>query len=44
MPPHITFKQASALGSALLKGDAGWRGIVRQTYRDMLAGWKPHKG
>ena len=32
------------MGSALLKGDAGWRGIVRQTYREMVAGWKPHRG
>ncbi len=44
LPPHITFKQARAMGSAVLKGDAGWRGIVRQTYREMLAGWKPHRG
>jgi len=35
---------SAALGSALLKGDAGWRGIVRQTYRDMLASRKPHRG
>jgi pyruvate dehydrogenase (quinone) len=44
LPPHITFKQAKALSSALLKGDSGWRGIVRQTYREMLATWKPHGG
>jgi pyruvate dehydrogenase (quinone) len=44
LPPHITFKQAKAMGSALLKGDAGWRGIIRQTYREMMAGWKPHRG
>jgi len=44
LPPHITFKQAAALGSSLLKGDPGWRGVVRQTYREMLASWKPHRG
>ncbi|HVU49716.1 MAG TPA: thiamine pyrophosphate-requiring protein [Polyangia bacterium] len=44
LPPHITVKQATALSEALLKGDPGWRGIVRQTYREMLATWKPHRG
>jgi pyruvate dehydrogenase (quinone) len=44
LPPHITFKQASALTSALVKGDTGWRGIFRQAYREMLSTWKPHKG
>jgi pyruvate dehydrogenase (quinone) len=43
LPPHITFKQAKAMGSALLKGDEGWRDIVRQTYREMKASWKPHR-
>jgi pyruvate dehydrogenase (quinone) len=43
LPPHITFKQATAMGSAVLKGDVGWRGMVRQTYREMVASWKPHK-
>ena len=43
LPPHITLKQAKALSSALLKGDSGWRGIIRQTYRDVVAGWKPHR-
>src|SRR6185369_5373899 len=33
MPPHITFKQATALGSALLRGDPDWPAMVRQTYR-----------
>ena len=44
LPPHITLKQARALSSALLKGDSGWRGIIRQTYRDVVAAWKPHRG
>jgi pyruvate dehydrogenase (quinone) len=44
LPPHITFKQAASLSSALLKGDPDWRAIVRQTYRDMLSSWKPHRG
>jgi pyruvate dehydrogenase (quinone) len=41
LPPHITFKQARALSAALLKGDPGARGVVRQTFRDVIAGWLP---
>ena len=44
LPPHITFKQAKAFTSALLRGDPDWPGIVRQTYRDMIESWVPHKG
>jgi len=39
-PPHLTLEQARALGTALLKGDVDRRGIVRQVYRDVVAGWK----
>jgi pyruvate dehydrogenase (quinone) len=44
LPPHITLKQATAMTSALLKGDPGWRALVRRTYRDVLSAWKPHRG
>ncbi|HXJ21315.1 MAG TPA: thiamine pyrophosphate-requiring protein [Polyangia bacterium] len=44
LPPHITFKQAKSLSSSLLKGDSGWRDMVREIYREMVATWKPHKG
>jgi pyruvate dehydrogenase (quinone) len=44
LPPHITFKQAAALSSALLKGDPDWRALISRTYRDMLSSWKPHRG
>jgi pyruvate dehydrogenase (quinone) len=40
LPPHITFEQARALTSALRQGDAGWRGVIRQIYRDVTAAWK----
>jgi pyruvate dehydrogenase (quinone) len=40
LPPHITFKQARAMASSLLKGDPEGAHLVRQTYRDMVAGWK----
>jgi pyruvate dehydrogenase (quinone) len=43
LPPHITFKQARAMTSALVKRDEGWRDIIRETYREMKATWKPHR-
>jgi pyruvate dehydrogenase (quinone) len=43
LPPHITFKQAKAFGSAVLRGDPNWRAMIRQTYKDMIDGWIPHK-
>ena len=43
LPPHITFKQARAITSAVLKHDEGWREIIRETYREMKATWKPHR-
>jgi hypothetical protein len=29
--------------SALVKRDEGWRDIIRETYREMKATWKPHR-
>jgi pyruvate dehydrogenase (quinone) len=43
LPPHITFKQARAITSAVLGRDEGWRDIIRETYREMVATWKPHR-
>lgn len=40
LPPHITFEQARALTSALRQGDVGWRGVIRQVYRDVTAAWR----
>jgi len=37
LPPHIQLDQARAITSALLKGDANARGIIRQTVRDKVA-------
>ncbi|APR87887.1 Pyruvate oxidase [Minicystis rosea] len=44
LPPHIQLKQAKALTSALLAGDPGARGVIRQAYRDMIESWIPHRG
>ena len=43
LPPHITFEQAKALTSTLLKRDPGSRGIIRQTLRDKVAEILPHR-
>jgi pyruvate dehydrogenase (quinone) len=39
LPPHISLKQARAMASSLLKGDPEAAHLIRQTYRDMSAGW-----
>jgi pyruvate dehydrogenase (quinone) len=44
LPPHITFKQAKAFASSLLRLDPDWPAMLRQTYRDMIENWIPHKG
>ncbi len=41
LPPHISLEQARAFSSALLKGDPGARGIIRQTLRDKLEEFVP---
>ncbi|MBA3427201.1 MAG: thiamine pyrophosphate-requiring protein [Actinobacteria bacterium] len=43
LPPHITFDQARALTSALRKGDSGARGIVRQSFKEKLVEFLPHR-
>jgi len=35
-----TFEQAKALGSSLLRGDPKGPSIVRNIYRQVIAGWK----
>ena len=44
MPPHITFDQARAYASALLKGDPNKVGVIRQTFREMVDAILPSKG
>ena len=43
LPPHITLEQAKADASALWKGDPNRTGIVRQTFRDMIETFLPHR-
>lgn len=43
LPPHISFKQAMAFTSALVKGDADTMDIIRQTYKEVIDNYLPHK-
>lgn len=39
LPPHITVQQAKAYLEAVLKGDPGRIGMIRQSAREMIASW-----
>jgi len=43
LPPHITFDQARALTSALLKGDPESRTIIRRSFAEKLDELLPHR-
>jgi pyruvate dehydrogenase (quinone) len=43
LPPHISFKQAEAFSKALIKGDPEELGIIRQTFKDAIESFLPHK-
>jgi pyruvate dehydrogenase (quinone) len=43
LPPHISFKEAEAFSKALIKGDPEEIGIIRQTFRDAIETYLPHK-
>jgi len=44
LPPHITFKQAKAMMSSMLKGDPDLGAIVRKSFRGVLREfYHPHK-
>jgi pyruvate dehydrogenase (quinone) len=43
LPPHITVKQARAFASSMFKGDADASGVIRQSFRDLVETFLPHK-
>ncbi len=43
LPPHITFKEAEMFSKALIKGDPEEIGIIRQTFKDAVESFLPHK-
>jgi pyruvate dehydrogenase (quinone) len=44
LPPHITLEQAAKFAKTLFKGDSREAGIIRQTFRDAVETFIPHKG
>lgn len=43
LPPHISFKEAEMYAKALIKGDPEEIGIIRQTFKDAVESFLPHK-
>lgn len=44
IPPHISFEQAKAYTTALVKGDPNEGGIIKQSVQSVIEGVLPHKG
>jgi len=43
LPPHINFKEARMFASSILKGDPDTWGVIKQTYKDEIESFIPHK-
>src|SRR5207253_5554357 len=44
LPPHISFEEAKAFMEAIAHGDPARGHMIRDSFRDMFAGWFPrHK-
>jgi pyruvate dehydrogenase (quinone) len=43
LPPHITLEQARAFASSVLKGDVDALGFIKQSAKDALESFLPHK-
>jgi pyruvate dehydrogenase (quinone) len=43
LPPHITFQQAKAFVSSMVKGDPDAAGVIRQSFRDLVERYVPHR-
>jgi pyruvate dehydrogenase (quinone) len=43
LPPHISFKQMKAFTSSLIKGDVDAWDMIKQTYKDVVENYLPHK-
>jgi pyruvate dehydrogenase (quinone) len=43
LPPHITFDQAKAYAQAIIKGDSGGWDMVKQSMKEMVESYLPHK-
>lgn len=43
LPPHISLKQAFSFSSSLFKGDSETGNILKQSFRDLIENYLPHK-
>ena len=43
LPPHITFKQAKAFASSMWKGDPNTWDMIKQSWKDVIESYIPHK-
>ncbi|MGH2563081.1 MAG: thiamine pyrophosphate-requiring protein [Ginsengibacter sp.] len=43
LPPHISFKQAKAFMSSMVKGDANAWDMIKQSWKDVIENFIPHK-
>ena len=42
LPPHITFKQAKAFASSMVKGDPNTWDMIKQSWKDVIENYLPH--
>jgi pyruvate dehydrogenase (quinone) len=42
IPPHVTFDQMIKFSKTVIKGDAHERGIIKQTFKDVVEEYLPH--
>jgi pyruvate dehydrogenase (quinone) len=43
LPPHISFKQAKAFMSSMVKGDSDTWDMIKQSWKDVIENFIPHK-
>jgi pyruvate dehydrogenase (quinone) len=43
LPPHISFKQAKAFMSSMVKGDPNTWDMIKQSWKDVIESYIPHK-
>jgi len=43
LPPHISFKQMKAFTSSVVEGDVDAWDMIKQTYKDVIDNYLPHK-
>jgi pyruvate dehydrogenase (quinone) len=43
LPPHISFKQAKAFASSILKGDPDTWDMIKQSWKEVVENYIPHK-